>query len=278
MKKITQIVICLLSSAAFAQPVINSTDFDYINYAYNSKYGSSTTLNQGAEGANVTWNFSSIDLTTSVDSPGTQENVAVGPFSSSFPLSNYVIKVDQNYYAYLNKTSAKIEVLGGSSNTSIDYFYINPDTYLIFPFSFNMTFNDTNQENENTPVISKSTTYDAYGTLITPFATYTNVIRLKFIENGGTSYSWVKINPYQELLSTDSDGTGTTSFSFTEWISLSVNDFSKTHLDIYPNPASSILNIKLSDNSEIDTITITDLSGKKILEQNGNKTFINMES
>ena len=47
---------------------------------------------------------------------------------------------------------------------------------------------------------------------------------------------------------------------------------------IYPNPATSVLNIKLSDNAEINTIVITDLSGKKILEQNGNLKTINIEN
>lgn len=49
-------------------------------------------------------------------------------------------------------------------------------------------------------------------------------------------------------------------------------------ISVYPNPSNEILNIQLSDNNSVDRIVISDLSGKKILEQNGNQTFINIES
>jgi hypothetical protein len=55
------------------------------------------------------------------------------------------------------------------------------------------------------------------------------------------------------------------------------NSFANEKISIYPNPASTILNIKLIDNSSIDHLTISDLSGKKIIEQKSNQTFINVE-
>ena len=55
------------------------------------------------------------------------------------------------------------------------------------------------------------------------------------------------------------------------------NSFSNEKISIYPNPAYTILNIKLTDNSTIDHLTISDLSGKKIIEQKSNQTFINVE-
>lgn len=54
--------------------------------------------------------------------------------------------------------------------------------------------------------------------------------------------------------------------------------FDKASISIYPNPATSILNISLANNSEISKVTVTDLSGKKILEQNGNLKTINIEN
>jgi hypothetical protein len=50
------------------------------------------------------------------------------------------------------------------------------------------------------------------------------------------------------------------------------------NIRIYPNPATQILNIRLDDNTAIERLIITDLSGKKILEQNGNATTVNIEN
>lgn len=55
-------------------------------------------------------------------------------------------------------------------------------------------------------------------------------------------------------------------------------DTAKATISVYPNPAQDVLFIKNVNNIVIDKVTITDLSGKKILEQNGNKTSINIES
>jgi alpha-tubulin suppressor-like RCC1 family protein len=46
---------------------------------------------------------------------------------------------------------------------------------------------------------------------------------------------------------------------------------------LYPNPAKNILTIQTPENHTIDKITITDLTGKKVLEQKGNSNTINVE-
>jgi uncharacterized delta-60 repeat protein len=42
----------------------------------------------------------------------------------------------------------------------------------------------------------------------------------------------------------------------------------KTKIVLYPNPIQDVLNIQNESNTEINTITVTDLAGKKVLEQN----------
>jgi Secretion system C-terminal sorting domain len=42
---------------------------------------------------------------------------------------------------------------------------------------------------------------------------------------------------------------------------------SKLHLNIFPNPVTNILNIASDDNLTINRVVITDVSGKKVLEQ-----------
>ena len=56
----------------------------------------------------------------------------------------------------------------------------------------------------------------------------------------------------------------------------------KSHLflptfTIFPNPVNNILTIKNHDSKSIDQVTILDLSGKKVLEQNSNSSTINVE-
>ena len=46
---------------------------------------------------------------------------------------------------------------------------------------------------------------------------------------------------------------------------------------IFPNPVNNILTIKNHDSKSIDQVTILDLSGKKVLEQNSNSSTINVE-
>lgn len=53
---------------------------------------------------------------------------------------------------------------------------------------------------------------------------------------------------------------------------------SKLNVTIFPNPTSTILTISMVDNSTIDRIFITDLTGKMILEKARNTTSINIEN
>ena len=46
---------------------------------------------------------------------------------------------------------------------------------------------------------------------------------------------------------------------------------------IFPNPVNNILTIQNHDSKSIDQVTILDLSGKKVLEQNSNSSTINVE-
>ncbi|MBK7310666.1 MAG: T9SS type A sorting domain-containing protein [Sphingobacteriaceae bacterium] len=51
---------------------------------------------------------------------------------------------------------------------------------------------------------------------------------------------------------------------------------SNFHL-IYPNPSSNILNLKITDGKSIESYSIMDILGRKVLEQKENSTQINIE-
>ena len=52
------------------------------------------------------------------------------------------------------------------------------------------------------------------------------------------------------------------------------SDFSdESQISIYPNPAKEVLNIQNANNLAIDKIQITDMMGKKVMEQNGGESI-----
>lgn len=61
----------------------------------------------------------------------------------------------------------------------------------------------------------------------------------------------------------------------TSTLSTSTSKFKE--LKLYPNPTTSILNFQHPDNEIFNKIIITDLEGKKIIEQDGNSNQINVE-
>lgn len=61
-----------------------------------------------------------------------------------------------------------------------------------------------------------------------------------------------------------------TTYNYNTAITLSTKTIEKGNatVAVYPNPTHDYLNIQNESNTEIDTLTVTDLTGKKVLEQN----------
>ena len=60
-------------------------------------------------------------------------------------------------------------------------------------------------------------------------------------------------------------------------VNLANETFANNKFSIFPNPVNSVLTIQNLDNKVIDKISITDLTGKKVLEQNTNSNTVNVE-
>lgn len=100
----------------------------------------------------------------------------------------------------------------------------------------------------------------------------THVLALK---TDGSLYAWGN-NFYGQI----GDGTTTTRTSPTvitcPTLSIDKNIFAE-NISIYPNPSSGIINIKNAENISFDKITIYDLYGKVVYEDNKNILEINVE-
>ncbi|WP_264521089.1 T9SS type A sorting domain-containing protein [Flavobacterium sp. N1994] len=59
---------------------------------------------------------------------------------------------------------------------------------------------------------------------------------------------------------------------------LNTINFEKRNLTVYPNPTSSHIQLQLPEEVEIIKISVTDVLGKKVLEQFGNMTNLNIDS
>jgi sugar lactone lactonase YvrE len=59
--------------------------------------------------------------------------------------------------------------------------------------------------------------------------------------------------------------------------SLGISEFSDTILKLYPNPTHSLINIQMSNNVVLEKITITDLTGKTVIEQTQNTNQVSVE-
>ena len=58
---------------------------------------------------------------------------------------------------------------------------------------------------------------------------------------------------------------------------MTTSEFSSTGLNLYPNPTHSLINIQTSNNTGLDKISITDLTGKKVMEQTQNTNQVSVE-
>ena len=143
-------------------------------------------LNQGAAGANVTWNFSNLTLS----GVSTQE-VTVGasgtPYAAQFPNADIAIEAEGSY-VYFDVTSSNYTLLGIAS-ADITSIYSNPETVFVFPFTYGDNHEDdfyaTGSLGGNTQYRFGTTTVtaDGYGTLILPSGTYTNVLRIHAVQD-----------------------------------------------------------------------------------------------
>lgn len=280
MKKITTYLLVLSGFNAFCQPILNSSDLTSFNVSSNYFEGSSATLNSGGFGANITWNYSTIALAAN----GTEniETVSSAPYSANFPAANYFTKVNNEYYAYHNLTATKLDFLGDSFSTTVSANYLNPETLFTFPFIYNSSLSDTYQESSSSPVVSKVTVYDAYGTLILPFGTYTNCMRIKttYSDTNEIAYNWFKLSPFRVIASCYILPSGPAFFDFYQATNLSADSFVISKISIFPNPVSSVLNVAMANNAVFSRIIIQDSLGKIIFTEDKNNTsaVINTEN
>lgn len=308
MKKVTQFLgmICLFPFFSMAQISIDMTDMAQVGDIVTRHSDTLALVSQGSAGANQTW-----DMTTAtIHSSETTEALdpSSTPYSSSFSNANLSMTNDNAAFLYFDQNADSLVALGFAGDLlgtgSIITAPFSP-TLLVhhFPRTYGDNFTDTYGIDVTTSgsdfgvyqvrfkrlsVVYDST--DAWGTLITPDATY-DALRTKYIEYSNDSiwvqllpitpftlfqatfdtavtYNWLAKNGKLAVaeLSLDSLGQPQT---FT-WVSTSVGieDEIGAQIDaqIYPIPASNQVSIRLADNDKGGThlLEIYTLEGKLV--------------
>lgn len=169
-----------------AQPVMNSADFP-LNLGVQPPVQIIDHLEPGAAGANVTFDASSAVQAT----PTTSQLVLPSstPYGSYYPTADYASAALTNpsQYGYQDVTASYRDNLGFYSPTS-HVILTNPERIFSSPLSFNQQWSDPwsgTGDNSGTSFTRAGTTtgtYNGYGTLILPFGTFTDVIRLEMVE------------------------------------------------------------------------------------------------
>jgi hypothetical protein len=197
-------LITLATLSSWAQPVATSANVtDFIGDFY---FAEATNFNPGPAGANQTWDFSNLQLT--LGGTDTPQAVASTPFAAQFPAANNCYKFSGIFppdrYYYQNVSASKYEILGMAiTATTGDNYTPDTRTFATFPYTFGTVYNDTYRSTTDATTTSVVVTYDAYGTIILPIGTYTNVIRQKVVKNGTTTnYNWFNVQPFYPILQT----------------------------------------------------------------------------
>ncbi|MEZ4738581.1 MAG: T9SS type A sorting domain-containing protein [Flavobacteriales bacterium] len=154
----------------------------------------------GASGANITWDLSTAAF-SGANYTYTAQDISSVPGAGQFPNANAVYQVDLTngfsgyyFFDYTVGFTDHGELING---TGLDLVapYSDPMTYCTTPIVFGGNGSDTYAFASTNNTITSNTTgtitwnVDAYGTLLLPNATYTNVLRVRTLEVETTTTS-----------------------------------------------------------------------------------------
>jgi hypothetical protein len=295
----------LIGSMATAQPVINASDFNpTLLTSINYKYGTGqTVIDPGAGGANVTWNFSSLNLSTNLNN--SVYACPSGADCGDFPDATGYFQSSVAEPFYKRTATEWIQVGEKSTTTGGLLPYEGGYKLLQFPVTYQQTFSDDYLQSGmlNGMTFTRNgvlnSTIDGYGTLITPNGTYTNVLRQKLVDQatmttGGatenitnTQYYWYQAGAHHQIMAlivTETSVSGapvdlptiyTVSYS-TLPVTTGLQDVDKLSrlITVFPNPVTAgAVHIKHPADLQVDKVIVTDITGKAVVSEYTNRNI-----
>ncbi len=278
----------LAALPAIAQPSLTAANFNPTvgqNVSYHNF--TPTTFTPGAAGANATWNFASTPNQSTVNF--SYVTSASTPYGASFPGANLAANITGSY-EYLNANAGFLARQGVYAGGTTLY-YSDDQKILTYPFTYNSTLSDnfattfTSGGYTFNRTGTTTATADGYGTLILPWGTLTNVLRVRYTETfqdvwiGGTinysstNYAWYKPGTHYYLFTLSesiSPGGTQRSGSYINQTMVGIDDQANTNnaLNVYPNPVLEELTLELDvkQNSSAK-IEIKNMLGQVVYEK-----------
>ena len=247
----------------------------------------------GIGGAGLTWDFSGVAASGTANM--NHVDPASTPSAASFP--DATVSISQGgAYSYFEGNSGGWYYDGVVASGNLIP-YSDAEKLMDFPFTYTDTYSDNFGATFTAGVtITRSgtvnVTADAYGTLMLPYGTINNVIRVKVIESytdsytvtvpvtltyAATNYYWYKADTHYPVLSIsslDQDGTlyqGATYLDQAHISAVEENIANAINLNIFPNPSSNISTVSFDlVQSEKVMLSIYNSVGElvEVIEQN----------
>ena len=231
--------------------------------------------------------------------PFDQEHKATVAIKQDMP-NIYVITITDSY-SFLKNSNTQFSMVGTGAkinDIALPMKYDNPDVWYHFPITYGTTDSSDSEFHANIPTLGyygeqkhRVNKVDGWGTLILPTDTF-NVIRVKsvvyysdtiYLDTIGmgfrtsrteTEYKWLA-NGFPEpvlQITKRSQNNASAKYYYHIPADLSVNTTEKNRtLEIYPNPVSENLLINIPEISEDFILTVTDISGRTILQEKHQK-------
>lgn len=282
----------ILTQAAY-EPVIGDTNRMYI--LDTSAFSSG--LNVNSTGANHLWDYQALVSTNSLVTSVYLNTTAVSA-SSNFPGSSMVQKQGplNNFLKSTTTPTTQTEFLGINS-PGITMNFTNSAVMVRYPLAFGNTVTDpfsgsfTFSTTSGNATGNATTTADGTGTLSLPAGiTYTNVLRVKSIQNINMSVSGFPAGTIKQVMYNFYDGSEKFpifSINYTAMqltlqsptvtvnvtghknafpVGINENDFSNTLVSVFPNPGNDFINITLNgEHLQPKKIIVYDQLGKEVL-------------
>lgn len=322
MKNFFTISLIFFVTLVYAQPTITSSWAPQIGDVITGFVdgGIATNLTPGDAGANVVWDFSTV---TGSGNLAPIDLVYFDPLESvyaiTFPDANLALQPvvpnpDLSFASFMQLTNDEYVSLGNATSSTMTI-YTDPLISMVFPFGYEDSYTDAYagetiaegfQAFNNGTV---TTTMDAYGSITTPFSSYSDVIRIKteqttrdssIVAEGSytiseittINYVWVKDNLNGSIASyVVSSGMSTTiiqdldpivspipetiSFSWSEYEEpSSVKESGLTDIKIlssFPNPTTDQISLRIYGGySKVVTIVLFDELGQQVYQTKKN--------
>lgn len=253
-------------------------------------------INPGASGNNVTWNFSSVQLTNVA-----MDFTVASASNANYPNANVVSGYVGNQ-SYLSSSSSSLAYYGGDievQTVKASLTYTSPAVWAVYPMNLNSNATATTGGNFNAsqpfPVSGTFTgtsmvEADGMGTLILPLNTYSNVMRVRTTQTldvsagGGTIngsiiqeiyeyYGNLKSPLFSIMSATLNIGVpnSQTIASINKEATVvgtpttGIAQLSKEQIIVYPNPAAH--EVHLLGLPESGTVEFFDITGKSVKMQ-----------